>query len=139
MKATLITLSLAVILSLSYSNFVLAKEGQHQMPDGTMMDNGDMSKGQMDSESTKAVEVGNKICPVSGEKIPAPDEKGAMGEAVKYEYNGKIYNLCCSMCVKDFKRNPEKYSKIADEEVAKEKKMMEENKEKETDPKANHK
>jgi YHS domain-containing protein len=40
-----------------------------------------------------------------------------MGEAVKYEYNGKIYNLCCPMCVKDFKKNPEKYSAIAEKEV----------------------
>jgi YHS domain-containing protein len=65
----------------------------------------------------KAVEVGNKVCPVSGEKI----EEGAMGGPVQYEYNGKIYNLCCAMCVKDFKKDPEKYSKIADDEVAKEK------------------
>ncbi len=71
-------------------------------------------------------EVGNKICPVSGDKVPAPGEKGAMGDKpVKYEYNGKIYNLCCPMCIKDFKKNPEKYSKIADDEVAKEKMMQE--------------
>ena len=94
------------------------------MVDGTVMNDEDMSKGQMDSESTKAVEVGNKICPVSGDKVPVPGEKGAMGdEPVKYEYDGKMYNLCCQMCVKDFKKNPEKYSKIAEDEVAKEKMM----------------
>ncbi len=65
----------------------------------------------------KSIEVGNKICPVSGNKIPAPGEKGEMGEAVKYEYNGKIYNLCCPMCIKDFKKDPEKFSKIAEDEV----------------------
>jgi YHS domain-containing protein len=80
-----------------------------------------MAQDQTNQEATKAVEVGNKICPVSGEKIPAPGEKGEMGEAVKYEYNGKIYNLCCPMCMKDFKKDPEKYSKIAEDEVAKEK------------------
>jgi YHS domain-containing protein len=64
---------------------------------------------------TKAVEVGNKVCPVSGEKI----EEGAMGGPVKVEHNGKIYNLCCSMCKGDFIKNPEKFSKIADEEVSK--------------------
>ncbi|MCB9757003.1 MAG: TRASH domain-containing protein [Candidatus Omnitrophica bacterium] len=118
MKSKLIALSLAVVLSLSYSNYVLANEGQeHQMPDGTMMKDSDMAQGQMNQTSTKSVEVGNKICPVSGEKIPAPGEKGEMGEAVKYEYNGKIYNLCCPMCVKDFKKNPEKYSAIAEKEV----------------------
>ena len=118
MKSKLIALSLAAVLSLSYSNYVLANEGQaHQMPDGTMMKDDDMAQGQMNQESTKAIEVGNKICPVSGEKVPAPGEKGEMGEAVKYEYNGKIYNLCCPMCVKDFKKNPEKYSAIAEKEV----------------------
>ena len=72
-------------------------------------------------DTPKAVEVGNKVCPVSGERIPASGEKGEMGEAVQYEYNGKIYNLCCPSCRKDFKKDPEKYSKIADDEVAKEK------------------
>ena len=60
----------------------------------------------------KAVEVDNKICPVSGNKV------GEMGEGVKYEYKGRIYNLCCSACIKDFKKNPKKYSKIAEKEVA---------------------
>ncbi|MGE0269413.1 MAG: TRASH domain-containing protein [Candidatus Omnitrophota bacterium] len=62
-------------------------------------------------EMTQPVEVGNKICPVSGEKV------GEMGDVVTYEYNGKIYNLCCAMCAKDFKKNPEKYSNIAENEV----------------------
>src|SRR5690242_9830303 len=65
------------------------------------------------AEKAKSVEVGNKICPVSGEEV------GKMGEAVKYEYKGKIYNLCCNMCIKDFSQDPDKYSKIADDEVAK--------------------
>ena len=46
------------------------------------------------------MEVGNKICPISGEKIKE-------GKEFKVEYNGKIYNLCCSMCEKDFKKDPE--------------------------------
>lgn len=86
-------------------------EGSFQLAQAKMI----QQEGQEDE--LKAVEVGNKICPVSGDKIPAPGEKSAMGEVVKYEYNGKIYNLCCEMCVKDFKKNPEKYSKIAEEEV----------------------
>lgn len=64
--------------------------------------------------STEAIEVGNKICPVSKEKV------GQMGKIITHEYNGKIYNLCCAMCAKDFKKDPEKYSKIAEEEAAKE-------------------
>lgn len=74
---------------------------------------GEAAQSEKVTEESTTVEVGNKICPVSGEKV------GEMGEIIKYEYNGKIYNLCCSMCAKDFKKNPEKYSKIAEEEVQK--------------------
>jgi len=60
------------------------------------------------------VEVGNKICPVSGDRVAG----GAMGnKPITVEYNGKIYNLCCPMCIDVFKKNPEKYSKIAEDEV----------------------
>ncbi len=59
--------------------------------------------------AAELVEVGNKICPVSKENV------FEMGEPFKYEYNGKIYNLCCKMCVKDFQADPEKYSKIAED------------------------
>ena len=61
---------------------------------------------------SQAVEVGNKICPVSGDKV------GEMGKVETIEYNGKVYNLCCAMCKKDFNKDPEKYSKIAEEEAA---------------------
>jgi len=62
----------------------------------------------------KAVEVGNKICPVLGNPVAG----GGVGEAaVKFEWNGKIYNFCCPMCIEEFKKNPEKYSKIAEDEV----------------------
>ncbi len=50
----------------------------------------------------KTVEVGNKICPVSGEKVVA-------GHEGKIEYQGKVYNLCCQMCEKDFNKDPQKY------------------------------
>jgi len=69
--------------------------------------------------SKEAVEVGNKICPVSAGEVPVSGEKGSMGDKPgRVEYKGKIYNLCCPMCVKDFKNNPEKYSAIADKEVS---------------------
>ncbi len=60
--------------------------------------------------ASQAVEVGNKICPVSG------NAAGEMGEIIKYEYNGKIYNLCCKMCLKDFEKDPEKFARIAETE-----------------------
>ncbi|MDP8257806.1 MAG: YHS domain-containing protein [Candidatus Aadella gelida] len=55
--------------------------------------------------------VDNRLCPVSGENIES------MGGGIKHEYNGKAYNLCCAGCVEEFKKNPEKYSKIAEESV----------------------
>jgi YHS domain-containing protein len=58
----------------------------------------------------KAVNIGNKICPVTGEKI---DEK----TKATYEYKGKIYNFCCAMCIDEFKKDPEKYIKKVEEEL----------------------
>ena len=51
---------------------------------------------------SKPQDVGNKICPVTGEKI---DEKNK----ATFEYKGKTYNFCCVMCIDEFKKNPEKY------------------------------
>ncbi len=68
----------------------------------------------VENEKSDLVEVGNKICPVSGNSVH--DE--SMGEPVKLEYQGKAYTLCCTMCIKDFNKDPEKYSKKALEEVA---------------------
>ena len=59
------------------------------------------------------VEVNNKICPVSHEEV------GKEGmQPHKVTYNGKIYNLCCGMCEKDFNKDPQKYTKIMEEEAA---------------------
>ena len=65
---------------------------------------------QAATEEQKAVEVGNKICPVSGEKI---EEK----TKATYEYKGKIYNFCCTMCIDEFKKDPGKYIKKVEEEL----------------------
>lgn len=63
-------------------------------------------------EAVAPVEVGNKICPVSNEKI------GTEGmEAHKVTHNGKVYNLCCAMCAQDFDKDPEKYTKLVEEEL----------------------
>ena len=125
MKTKLMALSLVSILSLSYSNYALAHEGMKHDEGMEAMDHekGSMMDHQEGTEAnSKAVEVGNKICPVSGDKVG-----GDMGEPVKYEYNGKIYNLCCKACAKDFKKDPEKYSKIAENEAkASEEKMSDE-------------
>ena len=46
------------------------------------------------------VNVGNKMCPVSGDPVSGKDF---------VEYQGKRYGLCCPMCEKPFLANPEKY------------------------------
>ena len=140
MKSTILIVVMAVIFSLSGNLYAHEgmnhDEGMESMNQekGAMMEHGSSMMNKpaneknethvaTEEEAKTLANVGNKICPVSGDKIPVPGEKGNMGEAIKYEYNGKIYNLCCKMCGKDFKKNPEKYSKIAEDEVAKEKMM----------------
>ena len=54
---------------------------------------------------SKAIEVGNRVCPVSGLKIQT-------GKEIKYEYKGKIYNFFSNSGVEEFKKNPEKYIQI---------------------------
>ena len=54
-------------------------------------------------------DAGNKICPVTGEKV---DGK------TTYVYKDESYNLCCGMCPATFAQDPEKYSAIADKEAA---------------------
>ena len=55
------------------------------------------------------VDVGNKFCPVSGDKVSG---KHFM------VYNGKRYGMCCHMCEAKFKKHPEKYlAKMASQEA----------------------
>lgn len=72
----------------------------------------EMAEGTAQKAEQKAVNAGNKICPVSGDKIGS----GTM-KAVTYEYQGKIYNFCCPMCIDEFKKDPEKYIKKVGEEL----------------------
>lgn len=113
MKSKLIIFVLSALFVCAGS--VFASEGHdHSDHKGSMMEDHEMMEDEHKEgmNESKAVEVGNKICPVSGEKVG-----GDMGEIVKYEYKGKIYNLCCTMCAKDFKKDPEKYIKIVEEEM----------------------
>ncbi len=59
---------------------------------------------------SEVIDVGNKICPVTGEKID---------EAAKttYEYEGKIYNFCCAGCIDEFKKEPQKYIDKVNQEL----------------------
>ncbi len=53
-------------------------------------------------QEAKAINVGNKICPIMGNKIPE-------GHEITVEHKGKVYNLCCAGCIDKFKSDPEKY------------------------------
>ncbi len=114
MKSKLIITSICMMLigvSYAVAHEGYDGDGKHSMTGTkTMMDN------QMPKDAIKSVEVGNQFCPVSGDKI---EMNGEMGNPGKFEYHGKIYNLCCPMCAKDFKKDPKKYSKIAEKEVKK--------------------
>lgn len=62
--------------------------------------------------SEQAVNVGNRICPVSGERVG----QGGM-ESATYEYEGKIYNFCCASCIDGFRKDPGKYIKKVEQEL----------------------
>jgi len=110
----LITAAFAIgINSLSYAMSCCdasSESGHHQKV--AQVANGKIQESttkQVDS-SKKEVNVGNKICPVTGEKINENTK-------VTYEYQGKIYNFCCAGCPDEFKKNPEKYIKKVNEEL----------------------
>lgn len=67
-----------------------------------MMPHGCSTMGAHKKHEEESQAVGNKICPVSGQKI---DEK----TKVTYNYKGKTYNFCCTSCVEEFKKDPVKY------------------------------
>ena len=99
---------IGIVFGLGVAAYAQEHSGDHHIMQSSM----DNQKQDIDSAaSEKAVNVGNKICPVSGEKVG----QGGM-EAVTYEYEGKIYNFCCSACIEEFRNNPEKYVQIVEEE-----------------------
>jgi YHS domain-containing protein len=76
-----------------------------------MMPHGCSTTGAHQRREEKSQVAGNKICPVSREKINEETK-------VVYSYKGKKYNFCCSTCVVEFKKDPEKYIKRIEKEKA---------------------
>ncbi len=63
-----------------------------------------------DASATPAAgEIAQKLCPVMGNKI---DPK------IYVDYNGRRIYFCCAMCPAEFKKDPEKYIKKVDEQLA---------------------
>lgn len=101
-----VVLSIAIMMSAA-----LAYAQDHSKHDQMMqMPMNEQRQAAAPGTSQEAVNVGNKICPVSGEKIN--DKTKAT-----YEYEGKIYNFCCTMCIDEFKKDPQKYIKKVEEEL----------------------
>ena len=61
-------------------------------------------------EGESPVNAGHTACPVLGTKVEP-------GKALTVEYNGKLYNVCCPMCIGEFKNNPEKYVAIVEKQM----------------------
>ncbi len=117
-----------VILGISSLSFAMSCHGGSAKEEGVRKHSSYGVKAEAVEETVqkaeqKAVNVGNKICPVSGEKIGS----GGM-KAETFEYKGKIYNFCCPMCIEEFKKDPEKYIKKVEEELKQEKKALQEEK-----------
>ena len=112
MKTKTVVMGMVLLLC---SGFVFAsEEHDHDEHEGLVMEYEDSMREHREENGSIVINVGNKICPVSGESIEG------MGELVPVEYNGKIYNLCCKMCAKSFKKDPEKYIKIIEESMEEE-------------------
>lgn len=122
------TILMTLLIVLSVASYASAAEGQGDLEHSGAVVSEDKSsmmehehKGSMiehmKEEESSAIEVGNKICPVSGGKV------GAMGPAVQHEFKGKIYNFCCAGCVEPFEKDSEKYVKIVEEQMRQHKEM----------------
>ncbi len=51
------------------------------------------------------------VCIVSGEKL------GSMGDAVKFDHEGREIQFCCNACIDMFKAEPAKYLKKMDQAI----------------------
>ena len=95
-------LTLIVAGGLSLAGFVMADEGKPA----------DVATPATAPATTQAVkDVPNKMCPVM------PDEE--VSKKYFVEYKGEKIHLCCKDCIKDFKKDPDKYVKAAHEDAAK--------------------
>ena len=95
-----ILVALAVVIGYGRTSFAMDMCGT--------CDAGD-AKAEAAGNASAAQNVGNKFCPVTGEPV---DGKTTL------TYNGKAYNFCCPMCIGTFKKDPVKYSAIAEKDAA---------------------
>lgn len=87
-----------------------SQEGAHQQMSRSLVKQEQAADATTAATAKEAVNVGNKICPVSGDKIKEETK-------ATYEYEGRIYNFCCPQCIEEFKKEPQKYIKKVEEEL----------------------
>lgn len=111
MKVRIYLIAFSAVLLVVTSIFAMEGQGHSKHSGAVVVEDKDSMSGHVE-EVLSVIEVGNKLCPISGEKA------GGMGQVVQQEYNGKVYNLCCAGCIDIFKKDPEKYVKIVEEQMA---------------------
>lgn len=129
-RASMLLISMMFIFGISKLSFAMMcgdHSGTQQLAQAHSEHEHGTAEATKDTATKEVVNVGNKICSVSGEKI---DEK----TKVTYEYEGKIYNFCCASCVDDFKKDPKKYIKKMEEEKLQGKSNQEEDPSSESHP-----
>lgn len=94
-KIKIMLIAVAVILGASGMSFAMSCDMDSRNDSG-------QAYAQDAEKESKAIDIGNKVCPVGGEGIEE-------SKKATYEYKGKIYNFCCPMCIPEFKKNPGKY------------------------------
>jgi YHS domain-containing protein len=78
---------------------------------GMHMDHHDHADAASATIPAGAIDLGNTVCPVTGDKVG--DSK------VIAVYEGKVYHFCCSDCPKDFNKDPAKFAKLVAADPAK--------------------
>ncbi|MBP7216905.1 MAG: YHS domain-containing protein [Candidatus Omnitrophica bacterium] len=118
MVKIILVLTIGVLMLLGLGSAVCAakyeKASESQEPAQTYTEQNiePVGEAKEEKDDTEAFNVGNKICPVSGEKV------GQAGmEPVTFEYEGKIFNFCCAACIDEFKKDPSKYIQKVEEEL----------------------
>jgi len=123
-KNFVISLGITLIFVMSNVSFAMTCGSHSKQQHTAQAESNEHRNTQVDADDVtpiiakEAVSVGNKICPVSGEEID-PKMKAT------YEYEGKIYNFCCTSCIEEFKKDPQKYIEKINEQKQGESKMEE--------------
>lgn len=111
-----IVIGMLVVGSSIFGSLAFALDEYDQVASATLSTTNMNAVDDAVEEPSIPIEVGNKICPISKEKI------GQHGmEPFQVKYQGKSYNLCCAMCLEDFNKDPEKYIKMLEEMEAEQK------------------